>query len=383
MLNADAEDAASLRGESFTIENAMPAIEQLRFTVPEILSLIGLAQSVYVLVYMAFRSGDIRRALLPALYFLVLGTAFFLDFAGRFIGETFSSYPVWQWAAWFMGPPLSVLLIVQIAQITRMPSLLNLWVLTLVPAAWLAARLLAGLDSDCAFPDSCPVFREWLVVTGLSVGALSLLTIWAHRGLLAGLSGDRAGKDRYWLVLTLVFLNLSFLAVMLLSLTPVLAYDEVHIIRTVLGLGFVYLAGTSLFRIYPQAVVTVERRRRNVLSGEEQKLIHKIEELIYVDKIYHEPAYSRTDLAREVRAPETVISRLINDHFGKSLPQLLNERRVEDAKQLLVETDAAIKLIASEVGFNSTTSFNRAFREATGLTPSAFRSRNREIARAS
>ena len=51
----------------------------------------------------------------------------------------------------------------------------------------------------------------------------------------------------------------------------------------------------------------------------------------------------------------------------------MNERRVDDAKRLLVETDAAIKTIAEEVGFNSLPSFNRVFKDLTGYAPSIYR----------
>lgn len=350
------------------------AIDQLRFTVPEILSLIGLTQSVYILVYMLFHAGDWRRAVVPFLYFLVIAVAFFLDFAGNFIRAFVPSYDVWEWAAWYMGPPLSVLLIIQIARIARPPALWEGWVLLLIPVAGLGARGLAGLDQNCAFPGDCGIFADWLTVTGLIAGGISLLTLWAHRGLLRGLKAEKAGKDRYWLVLTLVMMNILFMAAMLLSLTPSVSMADAHVIRTVLGLGLVYLAGTSLFRIYPQAVqIVASRREDGAMNAQERALAARIEGLLEREKIYHEPSYTRADLARELHIPENLLSRIINAHFGKSFPQLLNEKRVADAQRLLVETDAPIKVIAGEVGFNSIASFNRVFRDLAGETPTAYR----------
>ena len=57
----------------------------------------------------------------------------------------------------------------------------------------------------------------------------------------------------------------------------------------------------------------------------------------------------------------------------KSFPQLLNEKRVETAKTLLLDTDASIKIVAQEVGFNSLPSFNRVFKEVEGQSPSSYR----------
>ena len=351
-------------------------MDQLRFTIPEILSLIGLAQCLYVLVYMMFRAGDRRRALLPFAYFFVLGMAFFLDFAEGFIGALTSYYPVLQWFFWFWGPPLSVLLIIQIAQIHRVPALPHYWVLFLTPLAYVGAASMALRDGDCLFPESCATLYEWLVIAGLIAGAVSLLAIWGKRGMLEDLYREKSGKERYWLVLMLVCVNLFFLTAMLMSLTPVLTGVQADLIRTFLGLGLVYLAGTSLFRIYPQSLILISHHKKVEMSEDDRALALRIERLLDRDKIYQEPAYGRAELARELEVPETVVSKVINQHFGKNFPQLLNERRVEDARQLLRETKASVKIIAEDVGFNSTASFNRVFRDLTGESPSAYRQKN-------
>lgn len=348
-------------------------MDQLRFSIPEILSLIGVAQCVYILVYMLFRAGNIKRVILPFLYFIVLGLAFFLDFSERFIGGLTVYYGILQWFFWFLGPPLSVLLIIQIARIRQTPDFINYWVLFLTPLAYAGAVFMALRDESCIFPGECAVLHECLVITGLIAGVVSMVVIWRHRPMLYELYKEKAGKDRYWLILTLIFVNLFFLAVMLASLTPWMTEQNATMIRTFLGLGLVYLAGTSLFRIYPQAITLVNRGKKEEINPEELALARRIERLLDREKIYHEPSYGRADLARELEAPETVVSKVINAHFGKSFPQLLNERRVEDAKRLLRETKASIKVIAQEVGFNSTASFNRVFRDITGQTPSAYR----------
>ena len=159
---------------------------------------------------------------------------------------------------------------------------------------------------------------------------------------------------------------------MLVSLTPAIDLEDTILIRTFLGLGLVYVAGTSLFRIYPQAVQIVERGSRE-MNPEEKNIAQRIEGLLAMEKIYQEPHYTRADLARELELPESVVSKVINVHFGKSFPQLLNEKRVADATKLLTETTLAIKDVAEQVGFNSTASFNRVFRDLTGQTPSTYR----------
>ena len=110
-----------------------------------------------------------------------------------------------------------------------------------------------------------------------------------------------------------------------------------------------------------------------VLNEAERELAQKIESLLKFEKIYHEATYSRSDLAQELCVPESVVSRVVNLHFKKSFPQILNERRVEDAKILLLDTNASIKTVADEVGFNSLPSFNRVFKDIVGQSPSDYR----------
>lgn len=348
-------------------------LNTLQFSLPEILSLIGLTQCVYILVYIAFRAGNIKRTLIPAFYFLFLGLAFFSDFGHSFIGDTSPYYSVAQWFFWFIGPPLSVLLIAQIARIDKLPSVGQFWVLFLVPLAYAFGVGMALRDSECIFPDNCPMIMDWLLIGGLVAGAISILAIWLQRDILNDLNREKKGKERYWLVLTLVFANLFFLALMLMGVEAGFTDQSVVLARTLSGLAFVYLANTSLFRIYPQALDLIEKREKDILSADEMAVARKIERLIDMDKIYHEASYGRADLARELEIPETVASKIINVHFRKSFPQLLNERRVADAKQLLAETEASMKVVAEEVGFNSLATFNRVFKDMEGVAPSAYR----------
>jgi AraC-like DNA-binding protein len=327
---------------------------------------------------MLFRSGGAARALLPFVYFMLLGAAFFLDFYKSILIELTPYYGIFQWALWFYGPPLSVLLIIQIAQITRLPSLIHFWVILLIPGAYAIAYSLSF--DRCADEGliACTDFYDWLNLLGLFAGAISMLAIWSLRRILHDLYDEKEGKSRYWLVLTLIIVNLFFLSTMLLSQFDFLQYDDALLIRTIFGIAFVYLASTSLFRIYPQAVVLLSKGDlQKAMSSEEKEIASKVESLINLEKVYHEATYSRSDLARELKVSEAVLSRVINVHFKKNLPQLLNEKRIEDAKTFLKDTNEPIKVISEEVGFNSIASFNRVFKEISGITPSEYRDQNR------
>ena len=349
-------------------------MDKILFTIPEVISLIGVFQCVYILVYVSFRAGDIIRIILPVFYFLTLGVAFFIDLARGYISEITPYYDVISWFSWSFGVPISVLLIIQMSQITKLPSLINWAILLVTPFALLFSVVAATYtEPTCKYDMMCPEFSGWLNVSGIIAGAVSLLAIWGHRNLFSDILQQKAGKERYWLILALIIVNISFLLITAFKTTGYELSYNISVLRSVLGLAFVYLISTSLFRIYPQALFLPKKKRSDVLSQEEKLIVEKIENLLRLEKIYHEATYSRSDLARELDVAEAVLSRVINIHFQKSFPQLLNEYRVEDAKTLLLDTDASIKIIAEEVGFNSLPSFNRVFKDLIGHSPSQYR----------
>ena len=353
-------------------------MNELRFSIPEILSLIGVTQCVYILVYVSMRAGKLSRAGLPLAYFLILGLAFSFDFAQNAIGQYWDYYYYLTWAAWAFGPPLSALMIIQIAQIHQTPALKHYWLLILVPIDFVISALIVIKTPECAHLIPCDERQKWLVLSGFVAGCLSLLAIWLNREALSFINDKKTGKDRYWLILAIAFADIFFLLTMILSMGGQ-DLSQIALARTILGLALVYLVGTSLFRIYPQAVVLTTTTKTDALSSEEMAIAQKIESLIAHEKVYHESGYGRADLARECQTSEAVISKVINVHFRKSFPQLISEYRIADAKILLHQTEADIKTVAEEVGFSSLASFNRVFREIAGETPSEYRKKTASV----
>lgn len=347
----------------------------LKFTIPEIFSFIGVVQCVFILVYMLFRAGRLSRATIPFFYFLVLGISFFLDFSDRFISDISPYFEIIKMAFWFAGPPMAVLVVIQIAQIKKMPELKHYWVLVLPFLSYAAAYYNSRNFTECKAIYNCAEFLNWFVIISLIVGAISLLYILMQQKILSSLLSERNNKERYWLVLTIVISNIFLLLSMFGYLQEKPDISDIVLIRTFLGLAFVYLVTTSLFRIYPQTVED-SRSQNEGLTLEEIQIAKKIEALLELDKIYHEASYSRTDLARELGISEMQTSKIINQHFHGSFPQIMNKLRIEDAKRFLTDTDENISVIYKEVGFNSLATFNRVFKEFVGQTPSQFRAKN-------
>ena len=83
------------------------------------------------------------------------------------------------------------------------------------------------------------------------------------------------------------------------------------------------------------------------------------------------------DLAEQIGVQEHRLRRLINNRMGyRNFSDFLNGRRIEQAKARLADRAAAhvtVAAIAFDLGYGSLGPFNRAFRAATGVTPTAWR----------
>jgi AraC-like DNA-binding protein len=85
------------------------------------------------------------------------------------------------------------------------------------------------------------------------------------------------------------------------------------------------------------------------------------------------------DLANQMNLNVRDISILINQTIGQHFFDFVNQYRIEKAKSILKNPDKkalTILEILYEVGFNSKSSFNTAFKNYTGFTPTQYRKNN-------
>ncbi len=354
----------------------MSSILDNSFSVIEWLSITGFAQSVLIVVYVIFRVRSWKQASLALAYFLVMAASFALQFALR-LQDYGQPIRLALLLSRGLDPLLCYLLVLQIARGADLPDAKQFWVLALAPLSLLAGFMIDRTANVCPAGETlCPNLFLWLQWLGAISGGFAMLALWGHKNIFATLRKSKGGLERYWLVLVLIAANAGASGIMFLGSVGGLDQETADALLVVLGIAFVYLASTMLFRVYPSPVQLSDQPTRftaQTMTAEEQALADRIKTLMEVDKLYHEQAFSRADLARELHVSENTLSRVINVAFGKSFPRLLNEFRVEDAKRMLHSPEIPVQVVASEVGFNSLASFNRAFRDITSLTPTQYR----------
>lgn len=91
-------------------------------------------------------------------------------------------------------------------------------------------------------------------------------------------------------------------------------------------------------------------------------------------KRHHDEALALPGLAAAVGLSPHQLSELVNEHMGLSVPRLIRQYRVADAKEMLVAKPALSVLeVGLAVGFSSLSSFYAAFREQEGVAPGVWR----------
>jgi len=113
-----------------------------------------------------------------------------------------------------------------------------------------------------------------------------------------------------------------------------------------------------------------EARLEGIVASSNQDEIHRL--LSYLDTHY-DGELSVEAICRELSIGKTRLYQLCKARLGKTIVQLISERRLEASKELLATTDQSIQFIADTVGIPDSNYFTKVFRKYEGVTPSEFR----------
>lgn len=85
-----------------------------------------------------------------------------------------------------------------------------------------------------------------------------------------------------------------------------------------------------------------------------------------------------SDYARLLNISGSYLNECVSEVTGRSVSFQIQERVVLEAKRLLYYSDKSVKEIANELGYADYAYFSRMFRKLSGVSATAFRSKNRE-----
>jgi AraC-like DNA-binding protein len=83
--------------------------------------------------------------------------------------------------------------------------------------------------------------------------------------------------------------------------------------------------------------------------------------------------YRLDQVSKKYRIDKTSLMFAFKQAYGVSIIQFLKAQRVVQAKHLLLNSGLAVKVIARDCGYKDVKHFGTMFREAVGVTPTAYR----------
>lgn len=99
---------------------------------------------------------------------------------------------------------------------------------------------------------------------------------------------------------------------------------------------------------------------------------HKIVQIMQSDRLFENPNLTLTDVAEKLKTPPKQVSQIVNQGLQLNFNDFVNQYRTEAILEKFQHGEHRQKTLlalALECGFNSKSTFNRAFKKSTGLSP--------------
>jgi AraC-like DNA-binding protein len=207
--------------------------------------------------------------------------------------------------------------------------------------------------------------------------------------LLENYTGKEAYDNYRWVKQLLIFILigqfLTFIKGYLRDYThlDIEFVDVFRIILLAFGLFFSFwlvfkaLLSPKLFRgIDVKLQLSKEMLSKSDGNTIKNEQIEQLKSYMKTEEPFLEPSLTVKSLSQQIDIPHRDLSILINQELGQHFFDFVNAYRIEKAKSILKDPSKkkhTVLEILYEVGFNSKSSFNTAFKKHTKQTPTAFR----------
>lgn len=100
-------------------------------------------------------------------------------------------------------------------------------------------------------------------------------------------------------------------------------------------------------------------------------LVEKVDAII--EERYTDTQFNVNKIAYELEMNANSLTVAYRRKTGKNISENIQQRRVNEAKRLLTESDEIIEAVAKKAGFASSATFRRVFKTVIGISASAYR----------
>ncbi len=113
-------------------------------------------------------------------------------------------------------------------------------------------------------------------------------------------------------------------------------------------------------------------------DNQEQSKHNELSEKIikYIDEMYMQSDFSLSMLAEKLDMNYSYLSRVFTEYFGVNFVSYVTNKRLDAAKELLLNSDYSVNEISERVGFIRSSAFINMFKKYNGITPGQYRKNN-------
>ena len=136
------------------------------------------------------------------------------------------------------------------------------------------------------------------------------------------------------------------------------------------------MSSTTIKLLFGLLIVELIKKPNKIESYSEDSYdnLMIIDILKYIDSNYKNATLF--EISEILNQPHYKISKLIKKHTNMTFKELLQEKRLNKAKELLTDTDMSIVEIISLVGYENLTYFYNIFKKKYGYTPKAYKNKS-------
>jgi AraC-like DNA-binding protein len=143
-----------------------------------------------------------------------------------------------------------------------------------------------------------------------------------------------------------------------------------------LAYGEVMLAHLKILLVLATRLKSAKEAACGTGTDLRHPMLLELRELI--EQNYH-TLHSPSDYAKRLHTSAKTLGRIVREHLGTTLTDLIRNRILIHAKWQLLHTLKPVKEISRELGFRDELYFSRLFKKATGYSPTFFRAFETEI----
>ncbi|MDY7394427.1 AraC family transcriptional regulator [Aureibaculum sp. 2210JD6-5] len=144
---------------------------------------------------------------------------------------------------------------------------------------------------------------------------------------------------------------------------------------TVLYVGYIAYVQPSVFSKKHLFYDVLKYQKSGLTESFSNELKGQLLKLLYEEKIYKINNISLEILSERLETNRHSASQVINEHFNMNFFNLINKFRIQEAVEIFKNdknNNLNIIDVAYDVGYNNKVTFNKAFKDVTGTTPSQF-----------